>query len=587
MNVLIRGNTGRLRTWTSFSVSGWVHGSILAWLALSPYRGPRPRSLYEQVIKPNEKRIIWYHVQDRLPDIAPAPGGKDPRPPRAREKFNQTIVAGPADLDRAKQMISMPAPEIHLPKPLPLPNVVAVAPPPRPLKSFTAPAPQPKTAPAPSLPDVPVQATNRQNPAIPLPTPIAPPKAFTPPPPTRLKTMTAAALPDAPSITVDVHDPNPKLTLPDAKAPPRGFAPPPIRRRAESEAAALPDAPDIHAAAGPTPALGLPEVRAPLRGFTPPPTRQSAASEVAALPDAPNVNAAPGAPKASLPLPDPRAPLRSFKAPATSLRTASQPDLPASPSVGSGAHGGTAQASLAIAGLNPVRTPDIPKPPGSHQAGFSAGAKPRPDGGDGGSSGSSMLVVPGLLVQGGAKDKGPALLADAAPTSKGNLIAAARSALAAPPPPPAPPPEPGATRVSSSPDSRLNNRAVYSLAIQMPNVTSFSGSWIVWFAERETQPGTPAGEIRGPVPIRKVDPKYIAAAADERIEGIVRLSAVIRKDGHVDSVVLLHHLDVRLDRSAAEALRKWEFEPALRDGAPMDVDAVFEIPFHLAPRPAK
>ena len=47
----------------------------------------------------------------------------------------------------------------------------------------------------------------------------------------------------------------------------------------------------------------------------------------------------------------------------------------------------------------------------------------------------------------------------------------------------------------------------------------------------------------------------------------------------------MRHLDDRLDRSAQEALAKWEFDPALRDGTPVDVDAVFEIPFHLAPRP--
>jgi periplasmic protein TonB len=71
------------------------------------------------------------------------------------------------------------------------------------------------------------------------------------------------------------------------------------------------------------------------------------------------------------------------------------------------------------------------------------------------------------------------------------------------------------------------------------------------------------------------------------VEGIVRLSAIIRKDGRVESVELLKHLDDRLDKSAEEALGKWQFQPALRDGSPVDVDAVFEIPFRLAPRIAK
>jgi TonB family protein len=62
---------------------------------------------------------------------------------------------------------------------------------------------------------------------------------------------------------------------------------------------------------------------------------------------------------------------------------------------------------------------------------------------------------------------------------------------------------------------------------------------------------------------------------------------VIRQDGHVDSVALIRRLDERLDRSAVEALSKWQFEPALRNGSPVDVDAVFEIPFRLAPKLGK
>ncbi len=133
----------------------------------------------------------------------------------------------------------------------------------------------------------------------------------------------------------------------------------------------------------------------------------------------------------------------------------------------------------------------------------------------------------------------------------------------------------------------MNGRAIYMMAIQMPNVTSFSGSWMVWFAEHEALPGGPPMEMRPPEPMRKVDPKYIADAANERVEGIVRLTAVIRKDGTIDGVELLKHLDDRLDRSAEEALAKWRFEPARRDGTPVDVDAVFEIPFRLAPRIAR
>jgi TonB family protein len=142
-------------------------------------------------------------------------------------------------------------------------------------------------------------------------------------------------------------------------------------------------------------------------------------------------------------------------------------------------------------------------------------------------------------------------------------------------------------RVTESPDPHLSGRIVYTVAIQMPNVTSYSGSWLVWFAEREPGQSNAPVDMKSPVPLHKVDPKYVAAAVAERIEGKVRLFGIIRKDGHVDSVALIQHVDVRLDASAAEALRQWVFEPALRNGRPVEVDAVFEIPFHLAPRTTK
>ena len=76
----------------------------------------------------------------------------------------------------------------------------------------------------------------------------------------------------------------------------------------------------------------------------------------------------------------------------------------------------------------------------------------------------------------------------------------------------------------------------------------------------------PPQQMRPPEVVRKVDPKYIAAAAAERVEGTVRLFGVIRKDGHVGGIALVRQLDERLDRSAQEALAKWEFVPAQRDG---------------------
>jgi TonB family protein len=143
-------------------------------------------------------------------------------------------------------------------------------------------------------------------------------------------------------------------------------------------------------------------------------------------------------------------------------------------------------------------------------------------------------------------------------------------------------PTANATRVTSAPDPRLSGREVYMMAIQMPNLTSFSGSWLMWYAAT-TATEVSAAPLAPPVAHRKVDPKYVATAAEERVQGNVRLACRIDGEGHVSRVELLHGLDARLDQTAADALSRWEFYPATRGGEPVAVDVVVEIPFRLAP----
>jgi TonB family protein len=128
----------------------------------------------------------------------------------------------------------------------------------------------------------------------------------------------------------------------------------------------------------------------------------------------------------------------------------------------------------------------------------------------------------------------------------------------------------------------MRGRQVYTMAVQIPNLTSYSGSWMVWFASREADSGK-AADMRPPLPLHMVSARYIHSAEEDHVEGKVRLWAVIGKDGHVGEISLLQHLDDRLDRSAQEALGKWLFQPAACNGEPIDVDAVFEVPFNLAP----
>ena len=240
--------------------------------------------------------------------------------------------------------------------------------------------------------------------------------------------------------------------------------------------------------------------------------------------------------------------------------------------------------NLAVVGLNPSIKPAA-LPTNSSPAQFSAGPKVRPDGADSAGEGKG-LNVPDLYVA-GARDAKPDLIAQvfAAPTSPLTMRAAARLADPRGPEPKDDPPDAshsGAVRVSSAPDRRFDGRDVYMMAIQMPNLTSYSGSWLMWYAERSARE-VGLVPVSPPLAHRKVDPKYIAAAAADRIEGKVQLACVIGKDGRVSTVELVRGLDDRLNQSAEEALAKWEFTPATRQGEPVEVEVLVEIPFHLAP----
>ena len=108
-------------------------------------------------------------------------------------------------------------------------------------------------------------------------------------------------------------------------------------------------------------------------------------------------------------------------------------------------------------------------------------------------------------------------------------------------------------------------KRVYTMYINMPNLSSASGSWVLRFAELDG----------------KAAPQYEPAAVRDRVEGIVTLIAQILRDGSVANIRVLRSLDSRLDLSAIQALTRWQFEPARKDGLPIDLEVLVQIPFRL------
>jgi TonB family protein len=150
------------------------------------------------------------------------------------------------------------------------------------------------------------------------------------------------------------------------------------------------------------------------------------------------------------------------------------------------------------------------------------------------------------------------------------------------------PPNFAALAPDAKPEAIFARRRIYSMNVNMPNLNSATGSWILNFSEMRTAPtgppSTSGGEIAEPSPLRKVDPKYPPNAIAENIEGEVVLYAVIRRDGSVDSIQLVKGIDPQLDTNAMRALAQWKFRPAEHNGEPVDLEAIVHIPFHLPQR---
>jgi TonB family protein len=145
------------------------------------------------------------------------------------------------------------------------------------------------------------------------------------------------------------------------------------------------------------------------------------------------------------------------------------------------------------------------------------------------------------------------------------------------------PPNFAALPASAQPEQIFASKRIYKMLVNMPNLNSATGSWILNFSELPMDSAGPhiaSGEVNAPAPVRKVDPKYPPTLIKDHVEGEVILYAVIRSDGSVDSIQLVRGIDPDLDANAMQALGQWKFRPATKQGAPIDLEAIVHIPFH-------
>jgi protein TonB len=81
--------------------------------------------------------------------------------------------------------------------------------------------------------------------------------------------------------------------------------------------------------------------------------------------------------------------------------------------------------------------------------------------------------------------------------------------------------------------------------------------------------------------IRKVTPLYPPLAKQARIQGVVRFTAIIGKDGTIQNLQLVsgHPL---LVEAAKQAVSQWQYKPTLLNGDPVEVVTTIEVNFTLS-----
>jgi len=480
---------------------------------------------YKELIQPQAHKLIWYNFQKKLPDVQAAQKIGDSPEPRGKELSKQAIIAESPNPVSNQQFIWRPIPKLLIPQDLPLPNLIV-----------------------------------RTNTSLP------------PPPPTEVKRkLERPAREGVSSRTPNDSPPNPKgdvehaLSADQPSKPRKAFVPPVQQARSDAPASML-DAP-VPLVASLKTDNGLHALQLKKALVLPPQdTQPSGLAPPAAVLDAPDASVGGnGGAKMQSSLP------AGLGTASLSQGIAPPPNGP----IGQTASTGNGAVDIAVASLHPSdRLGELPDGvrPGRFSKAPNVG---EPSTGEGGGSGS--LTVPGLSVR-EARTSRLGSSPDFLNTNRKTVLYA-ETVRSVPVSTMSVPLRPSSRTIPAAIDSRFQGRSVYTMVIPIENFPDYGGDWILWFADHDQKPGDNS-EVRSPIPYRKHEP-VDAMIPGGRTERRLQIAAVLKRDGRLDGIALLRHSSPAVEQAVIQDLQSWEFKPATRAGAPVDVDVVFEIPFNL------
>lgn len=89
------------------------------------------------------------------------------------------------------------------------------------------------------------------------------------------------------------------------------------------------------------------------------------------------------------------------------------------------------------------------------------------------------------------------------------------------------------------------------------------------------------GNVQAANLIKKITPVYPALAKSARIQGTVRFTAIIGKDGTIQNLQLVSGHPM-LVQSATEAVKQWVYKPTLLNDEPVEVITQIDVNFTLS-----
>jgi TonB family protein len=573
--------------WVAFAESLLYHGIVLAlaW-GFSAFLARRPLIVQVRPFDPAE--VIYYSPSEYLPPLDTGRSHVTKTRKGDPESAKQPILSVPPESDNRQQTIVTP-PDIKLTQDVETPNIIAWG-------DHTVPVPgaaiDRKPSQLPALPNqivAPVpdvnQASNTK--LQPLSQPIVAP-------PHEVKDGVHVMA----SLSIDVVAPAPDANGATSRRALRGPESAVVEPPPAINAASIRKMGDIN--------MGHSDVIAPAPQLAVEAQRTPSTLGIdgqAVVPPPPSVDGAGTGPA--------RGSARHARA-QMALGASSGQVVPPPPSIPS-AHTADAGGRIIALGIHPSAAPLAEPPQGNRRGTFAAtpegkvGAAGTPDiradsatgtdgrgmskdgagAGSGSTNGSPAGAPPGLHVGAAAK---PATSAQAGGDPSTGAIGRASgtagkgeiASLSEPRTRPASgsPPQPKAELVDNpSPLERqiFRDRRLYSMTLNMPNLNSAGGSWVIRFAELDSS--HEKGELIAPVAEHKVDPAYPMQLMRENVSGTVTLRAIIRADGSVSDIQVVSGADARLDRYASQALARWHFRPAIKNDTTVDVEAIVMIPF--------